>query len=145
MLDEKGYFYIIDAILAVILVSIVFLIVNTAISIPSPDYSYDSHEIRTAQDIMEILSGKVNFTDRTFLRDISEILKDNKNSKESINEVSKICKNKFSSLNLTNYRFSENKILKEKVLDSSGDYSKASKVSVAIRNYGDYSYTLSVW
>ncbi|SEK24261.1 hypothetical protein SAMN05216439_0656 [Methanobrevibacter gottschalkii] len=145
MLDEKGYFYIIDAILAVILVSIVFLVVNTAISIPSPDYSYDSREFRTAQDVMEILSGKVNFTDRTFIGEISKILKDNKNSKESINLVSKICKNKFKSLNLTNYRFTENKILKEKILDSSGDYSKSNIVSVATRNYDDYSYTLSVW
>ncbi|MFM5881873.1 MULTISPECIES: hypothetical protein [Methanobrevibacter] len=145
MLDEKGYFYIIDAILAVILVSIVFLVVNTAISIPSPDYSYDSCEFRTAQDVMEILSGKVNFTDRTFIGEISKILKDNKNSKESINLVSKICKNKFKSLNLTNYRFTENKILKEKILDSSGDYSKSNMVSVATRNYDDYSYTLSVW
>lgn len=145
MLDEKGYFYIIDAILAVILVSIVFLVVNTVISIPSPDYSYDSRELRTAQDVMEILSGKVNFTDRTFIGEISKILKDNKNSKESINLVSKICKNKFKSLNLTNYRFTENKILKEKILDSSGDYSKNNRVSVATRNYGGYSYTLSVW
>ncbi len=145
MLGEKGYFYIIDAILAVILLLIVFLVVNTAISIPSPNYFYDSHEIRTAQDTMEILSGKVNFTDSTFLGDISRILKDNENSKESIREVSKICKNKFTSLNLTNYRFCENKVLNEKILASFGDYSKADKVSVATRNYGEYSYTLSVW
>ena len=145
MLDDKGYFYIIDAILAVILILIVFLVVNTAISIPSPDYSYDSREIRTAQDIMEILSGKVNFTDGTFIGEISKILKDDENSKESIREVSEICKNKFTSFNLTNYRFVENNVFNEKILSSSGDYSKSGKVSVATRNYGEYSYTLSVW
>ncbi|MGN0176942.1 MAG: hypothetical protein ACI389_03835 [Methanobrevibacter sp.] len=145
MLDEKGYFYIIDAVLAVILILMVFLVVNTTISIQNPDYSYDSHEIRTAQDIMEILSGKIDFTDRTFLGDISKILEDNKNSKDSIREVSKICENKFTSFNLTNYRFSENNVLNEKILAVSGDYSKAIKVSTATRNYGEYSYTLSVW
>ncbi len=145
MLDEQGYFYIIDAILAVFLLLIVFLVINTAISIPSPDYLYDSHEIRTAQDIMEILSGKVNFTDGTFLGDISKILKENENSKEAIRNVSKICKNEFIRFNLTNYRFTENNILNGYVLSSSGDYSKANRISSATRNYGDYSFMLSVW
>lgn len=145
MLDNKGYFYIIDAFLAVVLLLFVFLVVNSAISIPESDYSYQTHDIKTAQDIMELLSGKVNFTDNSFMGDISGILKDNKNSKDSIREVSKICKDKFSEFNLNNYRFSENNILKGKVLASSGDYSKAQDVSVATRTYDDYSYTLSVW
>ena len=145
MLDEKGYFYIIDAILAVMLLLMVFLVVNAAISIPSPDYSYDSKDIRTAQDTMEMLSGKVNFTDQTFLGEISEILKSNENSKESIREVSRLCKDKLGSYNIKNYKFSENNVLNGKVLASSGDYSKASDVSVATRNYGDYSYSLLTW
>lgn len=145
MLDEKGYLYIIDAFLAVVLILTVFLIVNTAISIPNPDYSYQTQDIRTAQDIMEILSGKVNFTDQTFLSEISQILKNGENSKESIRETSKLCKDKLNSYNIQNYKFSENNVLKGKVLVSSGDYSKASNISVATRNYGDYSYSLSVW
>ncbi|WP_405270251.1 hypothetical protein [Methanobrevibacter sp.] len=145
MLDQKGYFYIIDAVLAVMLLLMVFLIVNAAISIPSPDYSYDSKDIRAAQDTMEMLSGKVNFTDQTFLGEISEILKSNENSKESIREVSKLCKDRFESFNIKNYKFTENNVLKGKVLASSGNYSRAGDVSVATRNYGDYSYSLSTW
>ena len=145
MLDDKGYFYIIDAILAVMLLLMVFLIVNAAISIPSPDYSYDSKDIIKAQDMMEMLSGNVNFTDQTFLGEISEILKENENSKESVRDVSKLCRDKLESFNIKNYRFSETNVLKGKVLASSGDYSKASDVLVATRNYGDYSYTLSTW
>ena len=145
MLDEKGYFYIIDAILAVALLLFVFLVVNSAISIPSQDYSYESKDIGIAQDSMEMLSGKVNFTDKTFLGEISEILKSNENSKESIREVSNLCRDRLDSLNIKNYKFSENNILKGKVLASSGDYSEASEVSVATRNYGDYSYSLSTW
>ncbi len=145
MLGEKGYFYIIDAILAVMLLLMVFLIVNATISILSPDYSYDSKDIRMTQDTMEMLSGKVNFTDQTFLGEISEVLKSNDNSKESVREVSKLCKDRLKSFNLKNYRFSENNVLKGKVLASSGDYSKAGDVSVATRNYGDYSYSLSTW
>ena len=145
MLDQKGYFYIIDAILAVMLLLMVFLIVNATISIPSPDYSYDSKDIRMAQDTMEMLSGKVNFTDQTFLGEISEILKENENSKESVRVVSRLSKDKLNSFNLKNYKFSENNVLNGKVLAESGDYSKAKDVSVATRNYGDYSYSLSTW
>ena len=145
MLDDRGYFYIIDAILAVMLLLLVFLVVNAAISIPSPDYSYEAHDIRTAQDTMEILSGKVNFTDQTFLAEISQILENGGNSKESVREASKLCRDKLNSYDLKNYKFSENSVLKDKILASSGDYSKAGDISVATRNHGDYSYTLSVW
>ena len=145
MSDEKGSIYIIDAILAIVLLMLVFLIVNSAISIEAPDYSYESKEIVSAQDTMEILSGKVNFQDQTFLGRISKILKDNDNSKQAVSEVSQICKDKFETLNLKNYQFRENNILNGKVLASSGKYSKAGDVTVATRTFGDYSYTLSVW
>ena len=145
MLDNKGSFYIFDAILAIFLLLIVFLVVNAAIFMPSADYSYESKDIRTAQDVMELLSGKIDFNDMTFLSKISKILEDGKNSKQSVREVSDICKDKLDSYNLKNYEFSENNILKGKVLASSGDYKKANDVDVATRNFGDYSYTLSLW
>ena len=145
MLDDKGNLFIIDAVIAIILLLMVFLAFNTAISLQD---AYDSDEIKNSkesQDVMELLGGKINFTDRTFLGDISTILKENKNSKKSVQEVSEMCEKEFSSLNLKNYRFSETNVLNNKILASSGDYSKAHGVSVASRNYGDYSYTLSIW
>lgn len=145
MLDNKGSFYIMDAILAIFLLLIVSLIVNAAISIPASDYSYESKDIRTAQDVMELLSGKIDFTDRTFLGKISDILKKGKNSKQSVRDVSTVSKDKLDSYNIKNYRFSENNVLKGKVLAIKGDYEKANDVDVATRDYGDYSYTLSVW
>ena len=145
MLDEKGSFFIIDALLAVVLVLIVFLVVNAVISMPSPDYSYKTKDFTSSQDIMQTLSGKIDFADRSFIGEISDILKENKNSEESVREVSGMCKNKFDNLRIANYEFSETNVLNGEVLASSGDYSKADNVSVATRSYGDYSYTLSVW
>ncbi len=145
MLDEKGSFYLIESILAIVILLMAIFIVNTVISMPSPNQSYDTLDFKTSQDIMEILSGKVNFTDKSFIARISDILKENKNSKKSVNEVSKMCKNKLNGYNVTNYRFSENNILDGKILANSGDYSKAGNVSQATRSYGDYSYTLCVW
>ena len=145
MLDNKGSFYIFDAIIAVVLILLVFLVVNTTISLPTSDYSYESKDIRTAQDVMELLSGKVDFDDKIFLEEISSILEDGENSKESIGEVSEISKRKLDSYNVKNYRFTENDVLDGEVLASSGDYKKADNVDVASRTYGDYSYSLSIW
>ena len=145
MLDNKGSFYIFDAILAVFFLFSVFLVVNSAISIPTHDYSYESKDIRVAQDVMELLSGKVDFNDNTFLGEISTILDEGEHSEESIREVSEISKRKLDSYNLKNYRFTESNVLGGEVLASSGDYKKADDVDVASRTYGDYSYSLSIW
>lgn len=145
MLDDTGSLYIIEAILAITILLMAILVVNTVISIPEPEYSYVGHDLKSAQDTMEILSGKVNFTDQTFLGEISTILKENKNSKKSVADVSDICQNKFNSFKLSNYQFCEDNELDGKVLASKGNYKNAKDVSIATRTYGDYSYTLYVW
>ena len=145
MLDNKGSLYIIDAILAIVLLLIVFLIINTAVNVPTYEYSYETKDIRQAQDVMELLSGKIDFSDHTFISEISGILEDGKNSKQSVREVSQISKDKLDSLNIKNYRFTETNVLDGEVLASNGNYDEGDSVSVATRTYGDYSYTLSVW
>lgn len=145
MTDEKGSFYLIESILAISILLVAILVVNTVISLPSPDYSYETKDFKTSQDVMEVLSKKINFTDQTFIGEISTTLKENKNSKKSIREVSEICQNKLDSYNLENYRFCENNKLKGKVLASSGNFDNANDVSVATRTYGEYSFTLYVW
>ena len=145
MKDNKGSLYIIEAILAITILLMALFVVNTIMSVPSPDYSYESHDLVSAQDTMEILSGKINLDDKTFLEEISDILKENRNSKKSVSEVSDICQSKLDSFNLTNYKFCENNVLKGKVLAYRGNDNNANEISVATRTYGDYSYTLSVW
>ena len=144
MNDNRGSLYFADAIIALSILIVVMLMLNTLVSIPNPTYSDVSHDSKDAQDVMEILSGKVNFRDKTFLSRITAILKENKNSKESIREVSQICDDKFGEFKLTNYRFVETNHL-DSVLSGSGDFSKADNLSVATRNFDGYSYTLYVW
>ena len=138
--DEKGYFYIIDAFLAVLILLIVILMVNSIVSMSNPNYSSDSHNFKSAQDTMELLSSGINSTDRVFIEDISSILDENHNSKYSVRKVSKLCREKFKKLGLKNYQFKENNVLGGKVLASSGALGE--DVSVASRNYGDYSLSL---
>ena len=130
--------------MAIVLLLMVFLVVNTAITLPNHEYSYETRDIRTAQDIMELLSGKIDFTDQSFISNISNVLNENKNSKESIREVSKISKDKLDSYNLENYQFVESNVLNGEVLASKGSINDKTNLSVATRTYGDYSYTLSI-
>ncbi|WP_296794428.1 hypothetical protein [uncultured Methanobrevibacter sp.] len=145
MNDEKGNLYLGDAIIALSILFIVMLMLNTMVSLPNPTYSDISHNSKDAQDVMEILSGKVNFHDKTFLSEITAILKENKNSKKSVSEVSQLCDEKFDEFKLENYRFVETNHLDSKILSDSGDFTKADDVSVATRNFDGYSYTLYVW
>jgi hypothetical protein len=145
MLDNKGSFYLIDAILAVVLLLIVFLAINTTVTMPTHEYSYETRDIRTAQDVMELLSGRIDFQDKSFISEISGILKEGENSKESVREVSKISRDRLDSYNLENYRLVESNVLNDGVLASKGNYDDAENVSVATRTYGDYSFTLSTW
>ena len=145
MIDENGNLYIVDAIVALSIIFVVMLMVNTLISLPNSTYSDISHNSKDSQNIMEILSGKIDFEDKTFLEKITEILKDDENSEEAIKEVSILCKNKFKEFNLTNYRFVESNYLDSKVLSSSGNLKDNNNVSSATRSFGNYSYTLILW
>ena len=145
MIDENGSLYIADAIIALSILFIAMLMLNSLVSLSNPTYSDISHDSKNAQDIMEILSGKVDFEDKTFLNHITGILKENKNSKKSVLEVSQICGDKLAEFNIKNYRFVESNHLNSKVLAESGDFTKAEDVSVATRNFDGYSYTLYVW
>ena len=145
MLDNKGSFYLIDAMLAVVLLLIVFLAINATVTMPTHEYSYETRDIRTAQDVMELLSGRIDFQDKSFISEISGILKEGENSKESVREVSKISRDRLDSYDLENYRLVESNVLNDGVLASKGNYDDAENVSVATRTYGDYSFTLSTW
>ena len=145
MLDNKGSFYLIDAILAVVLLLIVFLAINATVTMPTHEYSYETRDIRTAQDVMELLSGRIDFQDKSFISEISGILKEGENSKESVREVSKISRDRLDSYDLENYRLAESNVLNDEVLALKGNYDDAENVSVATRTYGDYSFTLSTW
>ena len=145
MLDNKGTLYILDAIFAIIMVLSAFLIVNSTLTLETPEYFYESHDIITAQDIMELLGGKIDFGDESFLSVISHKLEKGENSKESIRQVSTISKDKLKSYGLNHYQFSEENVLDGEVLANSGDLHNAQNVSVASRDYGEYSYSLKVW
>lgn len=146
MKNERGYVAVFEALMVIFLVLTCVLFLNSVVVTSNPSLSQKADNFNKAQDIMEALSGKVNFTDETFLSEISNILSDRWDKNKAIKEVSKLTKSKFEELGLKdNYKFVEVNELNGATLLSSGNYDSAENISIASRNYGDYCYRLYVW
>lgn len=146
MKNERGYVAIFEALIVIFLVLTCVLFLNSVVVTLNPSLSQKADNFNKAQDIMESLSGKVNFTDETFLSEISNILSDRWDKNKAIEEVSKLTKSKFEELGLKdNYKFVEVNEFNGATLLDSGNYDSAENISIASRNYGDYCYRLYVW
>lgn len=144
MNNQQGYLAIIDGIIAIVLLFSAFLVFNLVLTVPDSSYIVVSHENTKAQDVIQQLSTNINLTDKTFLEEISAILDENKHSKKSIREVSKLTEEKLGQLGLeNNYLFRETNV----GFDIVGKGSPESEVdvSVASRNCGKYCFKLYVW
>ena len=109
------------------------LFLNSVVVTSNPSLSQKADNFNKAQDIMEALSGKVNFTDETFLSEISNILSDRWDKNKAIKEVFELTKSKFEELGLKdNYKFVEVNELNGATLLSSGNYDSAENISIAI-------------
>ncbi|MBQ6139427.1 MAG: hypothetical protein IJI80_07120 [Methanobrevibacter sp.] len=142
--DNKGFASLIDALLSIFILLMVLIAFNMIIDIDVPSLSEENHDFKTSQDIMEIMSSKVDGRDYTLIERISYILSSNNNSIVSKREVKSLLDDFFSAYldNNHHYAFVESNNLNGEVLSSNGDYESSDRVNVAIRNYGNYSYKL---
>lgn len=146
MKDSKGFFEIFDGLMAIVLLFTIFLIFNFVLTVPDSSVSSISHEFKESQDVMEQLATKTNIDEDSFLDEITAILKEGKNSKRSVREVSALCKNKFKILGLDrNYYFTETSHLNGDEIISDGNIDSANNITPACRYCGDYCYVLYVW
>ena len=145
--DNKGFVSLIDALLSIFILFLVLIAFNMMIDIDIPSLSEENNDFKTGQDIMEIMSSKVDGRDYTLIERISYILSSNNNSIGSKRKV-KALLDDFFSIYLGNdnqyhhYAFAETSQLNGEILSSNGDYESAKTVNVASRNYGNYSYKL---
>ena len=145
--DNNGFVSLIDALLSIFILFMVLIAFNMMIDIDIPSLSEENNDFKTGQDIMEIMSSKVDGRDYTLIERISYILSSNNNSISSKRKV-KALLDDFFSIYLGNdnqyhhYAFAETSQLNGEILSSNGDYESAETVNVASRNYGNYSYKL---
>ena len=145
--DNKGFVSLADAMLSIFILLMVLMAFNMMIDIEVPSLSEESNDFKTSQDIMEIMSSKVDGRDYTVLERITYILSENNNSIASKREV-KVILDEFFMVYFDDryhYSFVETNQLNGDILSSNGDYSSSDRVNVGIRNYGNYSYKLYVF
>ena len=145
--DNKGFVSLADAMLSIFILLMVLVAFNMMIDIEIPSLSEESNDFKTSQDIMEIMSSKVDGRDYTVLERITYILAENNNSIASRREVKAILDEFFIVYfdDRYHYSFVETNQLNGDILSSNGDYSSSERVNVAIRNYGNYSYKLYIF
>ena len=145
--DNKGFVSLADAMLSIFILLMVLVAFNMVVDIEIPSLSEESNDFKSSQDIMEIMSSKVDGRDYTVLERITYILSENNNSIASRREVKAILDEFFIVYfdDRYHYSFVETNQLNGDILSSNGDYSSSDRVNVAIRNYGNYSYKLYVF
>ena len=144
--DNKGFFSIIDGILAILLIIMTLIIFNTVINMDISQYSIANDDFQTSQDIMEIMALKVNENSYSTIETIQYILESNNNSLQSIEEV-RIIAGEFLNNTIPNksYCLVENNQLNGTVIVANDDLFSADNISTATRNIGKYSFTLYIW
>ena len=147
IIDNKGFVSLADAMLSIFILLMVLVAFNMVVDIEIPSLSEESNDFKSSQDIMEIMSSKVDGRDYTVLERITYILSENNNSIASKREVEAILDEFFMVYfdDRYHYSFVETNQLNGEILSSNGDYSSSGRVNVAIRNYGNYSYKLYVF
>ena len=142
--DNKGFISLIDALLSIFILLLVLIAFNMVVDIDLPSLSEENNDFKTSQDIMEIMSSKVDGRDHSLIERISFILSSNNDSISSKREAKALLDDFFSSYldDGHHYAFMETNHLNGEVLSSNGDYESSDRVNVAIRNYGNYSYKL---
>ena len=147
IIDNKGFISLADAMLSIFILLMVLVAFNMVVDIEIPSLSEETNDFKSSQDIMEIMSSKVDGRDYTVLERITYILAENNNSIASRREVKAILDEFFMVYfdDRYHYSFVETNQLNGGILSSNGDYSSSERVNVAIRNYGNYSYKLYIF
>lgn len=146
--DNKGFFSLLDGILAILILFIGLLVFSMVLNFHAPSPYDNSVDSKVANDAMEVMALKIDENSYSTLDSIVAILKANDNNLdyETKNNIANIAG---GFLNRTipdkNYLLVENNVLDGETIVSKGDILTASNISSTTRNLGEYSFTLSVF
>jgi len=146
--DNKGFFSLLDGILAISILFMGLLVFTSVLNFHTPTPYDEFADSKTANDAMELMVLKIDENSYSTLDSIVAILKANDNNLnyETKNNIANIAG---GFLNKTipdkNYLLVENNVLGGETIVSKGDILTASNISTTTRNLGEYSFTLSVF
>lgn len=142
-MDEKGFAYTLDAVLALIPIMIfLFGVSNFA---ASPESPIGIHSSQKAHDTMDLMVNYHEGNDRSLLERVSTILASSNNSQASVDSAGEIASN-FLDKNLagTEYLLTEENQLEGEVLAGKMELRNEDNVATASRNCGNYTFRIYV-
>ena len=146
--DKKGFLSLLDGILAILIIFIGLIAFNMILNFHAPSPYDDYIDSKLANDVMELMTLKIDENTYSTLESIVWTLQDSDNTlnyetKEKIESIAGNFLNK--TIPNKNYLLVENNVLGGEVIVSKGDILTAHDVSTSTRNLGEYSFTLSVF
>lgn len=142
-MDENGFAYTMDAILALIPVMIVLVVISNFAA--SPESHSQIHSTQKAQDTMNLM---VQYKDRngmSVLDTISSILSSENNSKNSISSAGRIASDFLDkNLPVSDYLFTEENQLGGEILAGEMDPENTKNMATASRNCGNYTFRIYI-
>ncbi len=145
-LDERGFAFTLDAVLALIPVLIVFAAVTTANYAPLMTSFQEARLPNTAQDSIEVMAHYKEDDGFSTLEDVSNTLKKNNNDRTGIKAAEEIAGPFLEkALNGKHYALTEENQLKGKVIASNAELKDARDVGIGAKSCGNYTFKLYVW
>ena len=144
-MDNKGFIFTLDAVLALIPVFLVLIAVSGA---SQGNLIQPSQQVRLSHQAQDTLDAMAQYRNggETLLEEIVMVLKSNNNDVSGVDAARKIAG---AFLNKTlpgaNYELIELNQLNGETIVSKGVRDKAQNVAVGTKNYGNYCFKLYVW
>lgn len=141
-MDDKGFIFTIDAVLALIIILIALAAVASITESPLSSQIRLSHN---AQDVLETMATyKKSPEESTILQDIASILTAN-NDQTGINEAGKIAGAYLNhTLGSAKYNFTETNQLNT-TLAANADMKEANNIAVSAKSCEGYIFRLYIW
>jgi predicted nucleotidyltransferase len=144
-MDEKGFIFSWDAVLALIPVFVVITAIFNVNYSSLEDPNQDIRLSHMAEDSMNAMASYRQNNGLSLLENISKVLSEHQNDVTGIKEAGKIAGPFLDkTLKGVNYRLTEENQI-NKTITASADFKGADNVEVSSRSYGGYIFKLWVW
>ena len=144
-MDEKGFIFSWDAVLALIPV---FMVITAIFNVNYSSLEDPNQDIRLshiAGDSMNAMASYRQNNGLSLLENISKVLSEHQNDGTGIKEAEKIAGPFLDkTIKGVNYRLTEENQI-NKTITASADFKGAENVEVSSRSYGGYIFKLWVW
>ncbi|MEN6592476.1 MAG: hypothetical protein ABFC12_04445 [Methanobacterium sp.] len=144
-MDDNGFIFTLDAVLALIPVFIILIAVSSvdqgSLILPSQQIRL-SHQAQDALDAM----GQYHTSEDTLIEEMVTVLKTNGNNAAGIAGAGELAGSYLdNNLQGMNYKLVELNHLNGETIISKGKVEDAPNVAVGTKNHGDYCFKLYVW